>query len=691
MTSHPEAAGRKLADVVTQLPDPARLGLLRFERLNEASWKLLYLDPACQARLGLPASQLCDLLEAPYASLMQPAQRLQLHQQIQQQLQQHGHYRVQYRLHSPLGPLQLCELGQPLPGPGRQRLQGYLICQDDLTLPNPQHAALLAGLQQSACAILLVSPEGRLDYVNASFSQITQYSTDEVLGRSITELAAMENLAERLFDSHSGLASHNSWQGEFKSRRKNHEPYWGRLNISKVFDAQGQLSHYLGIYQDITDEKLQQQRVEKLAYTDTLTGLGNRAFFINRLDQHFQRQAPGNGCLLLVDIDNFKRINDSLGHQSGDKLLASLARRLRNSLPNQTPLARFASNEFALLLEDCSLHSGQQQARQLLETLGKPLFVDNQLISISGSIGLAQAPLHGSNTPTLLKHAGLALHKAKANGKQQLQVFSETLNAEAQDKLFLDNNLRLALERNELRLHYQPKLCLHSGRLLGLEALLRWQHPQRGMISPDSFIAVAEESGLIIPIGKWVMRTACRMARQLADAGLGRLHMAINLSSRQFADPELCRSLSDILAEEGLPGSQLELELTESLLLEASEATRQQLHQLKQLGVQLAMDDFGTGYSSLGYLKKFPIDVIKIDRSFVRDVPHCEDDMEIIAAVIAMAHKLRLQVVAEGIEDRQQLAFLRRQQCDIGQGYLFDRPLPADELLQRLSRYQRPV
>ncbi len=461
------------------------------------------------------------------------------------------------------------------------------------------------------------------------------------------------------------------------------------MSISKVYGDNRELTHYIGIYEDVTQTKLAQQRIERLAYTDNLTNLGNRPAFIRSLDERFVRDGESAMCLLLVDIDNFKRINDSLGHQTGDKLLISLARRLRNSLHSGGILARFASNEFAVLLDDTSLEDGQGVALQLLSTLDKPMFVDNQLINVTASVGLACAPLHGVDPASLMKNAGLALHKAKANGKHQVQVFTEVLNAEASYKLFVENNLRRALTQNELEVFYQPKICLRSGRLLGLEALLRWNHPERGMIRPDQFISVAEETGLIIPIGKWVVRQSCRMSKQLREAGLGNLHVAINLSPKQFSDPDLVASISSILKEEALPPHLLELELTEGLLLEASEDTHRQLDELKALGLTLAMDDFGTGYSSLSYLKKFPIDILKIDRSFINEIPDNQDDMEITSAVVAMAHNLKLKVVAEGIETPEQLAFLRRHRCDVGQGYLFDRPIPGRELAERLKRYPR--
>lgn len=893
MKSQPDVA-RMAAEVVTQLPVPSRLGMLRFERLNEASWAMLYLDPNCERQFGWPAVELCALIGTPYASLMEPQVRYQLHDAIQQQLTQSPHYLVRYTLHTSDGPLSLLEMGEAYKQHNRHLLRGYLTVVDGLfsettapaptadlenqnsrlqialelnqraqqeqllhlervraqqelilllarqryTMPNslqeaaelitrsacdiyqidcasiwnledqrlvpisayhradqqhhlpdaidasdfpdylealhssraidathalrdPRtremaeslrakdiHAMLDASIrvdgqvvgvlcleqrgssrawqsdeiafageladqfaqvinnhnrrtatsalhlfqravEQSANAFLLVNCDGVVEYVNPSFTAITQYSAEEVHGHRLAQLPALENLSELLFDAPSALAKSNSWQGEFKSRRKNLEPYWGQLSISKVYGDNRELTHYIGIYEDITQTKLAQQRIERLAYTDNLTNLGNRPAFIRNLDERFARDSDSPISLLLVDIDNFKRINDSLGHQTGDKLLISLARRLRNSLSTGGSLARFASNEFAVLLDDADLETGQQVACQLLATLDKPMFVDNQLISVTGSVGLACAPLHGRDPQTLMRNAGLALHKAKANGKHQVQVFTEALNAEASYKLFVENNLRRALTQNELDVFYQPKLCLRSGRLLGMEALLRWNHPEKGMIRPDQFISVAEETGLIIPIGKWIARQACRMSRQLSAAGMGNLQVAINLSPKQFSDPDLVASIATILKEEQLPANLLELELTEGLLLEATEDTRLQLDQLKSFGLTLAMDDFGTGYSSLSYLKKFPIDIIKIDRSFIHEIPDNQDDMEITSAVIAMAHNLKLKVVAEGIETAEQLAFLRRHRCDVGQGYLFDRPIPGAELLEKLKRYPR--
>ncbi|SEK50834.1 PAS domain S-box-containing protein/diguanylate cyclase (GGDEF) domain-containing protein [Atopomonas hussainii] len=547
-------------------------------------------------------------------------------------------------------------------------------------------------LEQSASAVILVDRLGRIEYTNSRFSDITQYEPEQLNGQLLSEQEFLAPLAALLRQPHQTFGADHRWQGEFKSYRKDLAPYWAQLSLSRVLSEHGELTHYLGIFEDITQSKLDQQRIERLAYVDDLTGLGNRAYFLQELDDFFgSRDAHGEreACLMLIDVDNFKRINDSLGHQTGDKLLMALAKRLGNSVRQMGKLARLAGNEFAVLLEDCDLSAAHSVADEALDTLSKPLFFDNQLINLTVSLGLACAKQHAEDPPTLLKHAGLALHKAKSSGKNRACAFDESLIAEASYRLFLENNLHRALELGELEVHYQPKIHLGHGKLQGLEALLRWRHPEKGMIRPDQFISVAEETGLILPIGKWVIREACQMLKRLGSHGLDQVKIAINLSPKQFSEPDLAGAIAKILQEENIDGTRIELELTESLLMDASQPLLDVLESLKSLGLSLAMDDFGTGYSSLSYLKKFPIDVLKIDRSFVMDIPQQEEDMEITAAVIAMAHNLRLNVVAEGIETREQLQFLRLHKCDIGQGYLFDKPLPPDELIERLKRYQR--
>ena len=656
------------------LPPLANLGLVRFERPNDASWQLAFPEDAGDALPGM-------LVESGPAERLAPQLRAQLQQRVQRQLQQASHYQLSYILTTAQGPLRLQEIGE-LCG---ERLRGYLLVQPSQATSREE--VCLSAIEQCAQAFLLVDIHGRVDYANPAFSAITQYSHAELQGLRLDDLPPLASLAELFRDAMRQSPERSNWNVEFSSQRKNLEPYWGRVTISRVRDGHGETTHYSGLWEDITLSKLSQQEFRQQALSDRLTGLGNRDFFLDRLQQRLSASPSEPFGVLLIEIDNFKRISDSLGHDIGDRLLVSLARRLRNSLPATTGLARLASNEFAVLLDAQAGKSSEDLARQLLQLLDRPLFAASQLISVTASLGLAHFPQHGGEPRTLLKHAGLALHKAKEVGKDRLQVFNDVLSSEADRSLFIENNLRHALERDELLLFYQPKLCLTSGRLTGLEALLRWQHPVKGLIPPDQFIGLAEDTGLIVPIGLWTIRESCRMLRTLDAAGRGDLKIAINLSPRQFDDTQLVGAIERILAEEQADATRLELELTESLLLDAGNDTFEQLSRLKSLGFTLAMDDFGTGYSSLSYLKKFPLDVIKIDRCFIKDIPQNQDDMEITAAVIAMAHKLKLHVVAEGIETDAQLAFLQHQHCNTGQGFLFDRPIAGSRLLDHLSRY----
>ncbi|MDR6678370.1 putative bifunctional diguanylate cyclase/phosphodiesterase [Pseudomonas oryzihabitans] len=864
MSIHSDAADAAVADQAGALSAPARLGLLRFERLNEASWAMLYLDPRCETSLGLPAQALCSLIDAPYASLMEPSVRHRLHEDIQLQLAEHGSYQVSYLFHSPDAPYHVIEVGESLQRHGRPLLRGYLLrvmgnealtgeweahtlalrstlallqeiqdldkqrlvlaqarqtlllelsrcavrkppshselaklllshgpaaftvdqvslwrlddngltcltSDERITTPCSDHqrrlreqgliedasqvlqppntaagtaldvalihddtltgllclrraqaatweagdvgfardladclAALVRGqerpperghpltrvMEASTDAFLLLDADGRLEHATDSFTRITGYPNTRIQGSLIEALPALENWSELLYEAWQRLAHQDSWQGELRCYRRDGESYWGMLSLSKILQPNGELQGYLGIFQDTSKTRFAQQQNDEVVFRDSLTGLANRNHFIARLEARLeQSNANREHSLLLVDIDNFKRVNDSLGHHIGDQLLVGLARRLRTALGKSALIARIASNEFAVLLEGMDAVAAAALARDTLVALDPPLYVEGHPTLISCSIGLTTARPHETDPQTLIKHAGLALHRAKANGGHQVQVFTEALIAEVSHKLFMQNNLRRALEQNELLMHYQPKVCLKRAKLLGLEALIRWQHPEKGMIRPDQFISVAEETGLIVPIGKWVIREVCRQLHQLDAAGFGDLQIAINLSPKQFTDPDLVQSFVTILEEEGIAPRRLELELTESLLLDATDATRETLEALKRLGMSLAMDDFGTGYSSLSYLKKFPIDIIKIDRSFIKDIPDNQDDMEITSAVIAMAHNLRLQVVAEGIETTEQLAFLRHHRCDIGQGYLFDKPIPAEQLDTALARY----
>ncbi len=429
-----------------------------------------------------------------------------------------------------------------------------------------------------------------------------------------------------------------------------------------------------------------EQEIERLAYYDSLTTLPNRALLKDRLRQSIAKTARDQkrAAVLFLDLDRFKGVNDTLGHIMGDRLLQEVARRLSSCLRETDTVARIGGDEFVVLLT--GLSKGQEEyisiiARKILDQLSTPVILDDKEIFTSCSIGIAVCPGDGEEVDTLLKHADLAMYQAKEQGRNNFQFFSRQMNDKVLERLMLENNLRRALERDELFLVYQPKMDLEHGALSGMEALLRWNHPELGLIMPGRFMPLAEETGLIRPIGEWVLRTACTQNKAWQDAGQAVLPISVNLSGKQMLQQDLAEKVASALAESGLAPHYLELELTESTVMSSAEETIIILQKLKQMGVSLAVDDFGTGYSSLSYLKHFPIDRLKIDRTFVRDITSNPDDAAIAEAIIAMAESLKLRVTAEGVELKEQLDFLLTRGCDEMQGFYFSHPIPADKMV----------
>jgi diguanylate cyclase (GGDEF)-like protein len=433
-----------------------------------------------------------------------------------------------------------------------------------------------------------------------------------------------------------------------------------------------------------------ERRIQQLAHYDALTGLPNRVMFGQALEQALHRAQRHEQplALLFVDVDRFKNINDALGHDAGDQLLREVAQRLRYCLRASDLVARFGGDEFIAVLEELpnTGYAGSVAAK-LLQALAEPMRIQEQEFHVTASIGIAAFPQDARDAITLQKHADIAMFRAKAQGRNGYCFYAPQGGAYSLERLTMEAQLKRALERGELALHYQPKQDIATGRITGMEALLRWQHPELGLVSPARFIPLAEETGLIVPIGEWVLRTACVQAAALPHrAGGDALRVAVNLSARQFADDSLIALVACVLEETGLASAALELEITETLIMQSPERTARLLAALREQGVKLAMDDFGTGYSSLAYLKRFPLDSIKIDRSFIHGVPGDGDGESITQAVIGMAHSLRLRAIAEGVETAQQLEFLREQGCDEIQGYFFSRPLPYEELADLLVR-----
>jgi diguanylate cyclase (GGDEF)-like protein/PAS domain S-box-containing protein len=460
-------------------------------------------------------------------------------------------------------------------------------------------------------------------------------------------------------------------------------------SAAPIHDRRGQVTGAVMVFRDVSAARALSLRISYLAEHDSLTDLPNRILLTDRLTQamalaHRRRQKL---ALLFLDIDRFKHINDSLGHGVGDRLLQSVAKRLLSCVRSSDTVSRQGGDEFVVVLSEVThAQDSARCANKILEALGAPHQIDAHELHITASIGIVTYPDDGRDAETLMKHADFAMYHAKDAGRNNYQFFKPEMNVRAIERQYLENSLRHALERNEFELHYQPKINLETKAMMGVEALIRWRHPHRGLVPPNQFIPIAEECGFIVPIGRWVLREACRQTKAWQNAGLTPLRVAVNISSVELRAKDFVAGVGAILAETGLDPSCLELELTETFLMQDSNSTGVVLQGLKEMGVQLALDDFGTGYSSLSFLKRFPIDTVKIDQSFVRDVTTDADDASIVSAVISMAGSLHMRVVAEGVETGEQLAFLQERGCAFGQGYYFSRPMIADEFSQLLEK-----
>jgi diguanylate cyclase (GGDEF)-like protein/PAS domain S-box-containing protein len=544
--------------------------------------------------------------------------------------------------------------------------------------------------EHSVEGILTFSPDGCIATCNPAASKLFGVAADALAGRRITTLIEAP-------PGWSGTDCLPLRQWESTARRVDAPSFPVELTVSETMvTGERQL---IGIVRDITERKLAQDRLAFLANYDSLTGLPNRSLFRDRLAQAMERarRSGRTMALLFLDLDHFKTINDSLGHDVGDRLLQHVAQALRTCLRKADTVARnttedftvsrLGGDEFTVIAENLDGPAAAQTvAQRLIEALHQPFSTGTQEIFVSTSVGITIFPLDETDLDGLIKHADIAMYRSKELGRNTYHFYSADLNAHAVDRLRMEGELRHALERNEFVLYYQPKADLRSGRITGVEALLRWNRPGVGLTAPASFIPLLEDIGLIVPVGDWVLRTACRQAAVWQQAGLPPLRLAVNLSARQFKQQDIGAAVSRVLFETGLDASRLELELTESMLMEDSEASAHILKNLVEMGTRVAIDDFGTGYSSLSYLKRFNVHTLKIDRSFVRDIPDDPDDCAIGSAVIALARSLRLRVVAEGVESEAQLAFLRDQGCDEFQGYLLSRPLPAAEFERWIAR-----
>jgi diguanylate cyclase (GGDEF)-like protein/PAS domain S-box-containing protein len=542
--------------------------------------------------------------------------------------------------------------------------------------------------------ILITDRAGVIQSVNPAFTRITGYSADEAVGKTPSILNSGKQSPEFYLHLWYSLERDGRWQGEVVNRRKNGLLYTEHLSISGIRNAEGLCEHYVAVFSDITHRKLAEERLHFLANHDALTGLPNRTLFLERLQRALDRaeEESSHLALFFVDLDRFKLVNDTLGHRAGDELLLRIADDLRAVLPPHATVARLSGDEFTVLLENIvSIDQVASRAQAILDELASETELRGEELYVTASIGISLYPEDGRSAEPLLANADAAMFRAKERGRNTFQFYTADLNARATERLKLEYALHRALSQSEFELWYQPKVELANGRLHGAEALLRWRHPELGLVSPAVFIPIAEESSLMAGIGEWVLDTACADVRRWTEAGLFAGRMAVNLSGRQFKFANIVEQVQNILDRSGLDSSWLELEVTESVAMDEERGMVEVLKQLRALGLQLAIDDFGTGYSSLSYLKRLPVQVLKIDQSFVAGLPGNGDDGAITSAIVSIAKSLGLKVVAEGVETVEQQQFLAGLGCEYGQGYLFGKPMPAGAferyLADRLAIY----
>jgi diguanylate cyclase (GGDEF)-like protein/PAS domain S-box-containing protein len=576
------------------------------------------------------------------------------------------------------------------------RVTGVVTVSLDITRQKEAqklNTLLATAIEHAGDVIEITDAESRFEYVNSAFERISGYERAEIIGRTHLSLLMSDTSEDRQhYAVQSAIANGKVWHGTLTGRRKDGSVYQQEATISPVRNAEGEITHYVAVKRDITEQLQHQARIWHLAHHDALTDLPNRVLFQDRLQQavaHAQRSGV-LVAILFIDLDNFKDVNDALGHEFGDHLLKAVTLRLRNCTRESDTIARLGGDEFAVIQTGLDRsESAAKLAEKILEHLSAPYLLEDQEVHISASIGVTICPLDQDDPLQIVKNADMAMYRAKNTGRANYKFYKEEMNLAFQARKALERDLRKALANDELDLFYQPQVDPRGDVIIGAEALLRWSHPDRGLVSPAEFVPIAEECGLIVNLGEWVLQTACRQNKIWQDLGLPRVRMAVNLSAVQFLYRDLMASVVRALETSGLDPASLELEITEGILMRETEVTISTLQRLAGLDIQIAVDDFGTGYSSMAYLKLFPVNKIKIDRTFVKEVTSDRGDAAIVSAVIGLAHGLGLTVAAEGVETLEQAVHLRAQGCDELQGYYFGRPMPAGAFQRRLAEMAR--
>lgn len=540
-----------------------------------------------------------------------------------------------------------------------------------------------------ANAVFITDCDGRIKWVNNAFTSLSGYSTEEVTGKTPRLFKSGKHDVSFYRQVWQTILAGKVWRGEIVNRHKDGDLYTVNQTITPLLDTRGKVCHFVAIHEDISEKKEAEERILYMAHYDTLTNLPNRILFRDHLELELAHAYRSGRmvAVMFLDLDRFKIINDTLGHTFGDHLLKGVAERLRACVREGDTVSRLGGDEFTFIIPDIvQPQDAVFIAQKILNVMSRPFHVEGREVHVTPSIGIAMYPSDATDADSLIKKADTAMYYAKEQGKNSFKFYRDDMDIGNLERLTLENGLRKALEKGELLVYYQPLIDQNTGQIISMEALTRWQHPELGMIFPTKFIPVAEETGLIIPIGEWVLITACAQTRAWHDAGFHTLRVTVNLSARQFKQQNLVNMITQVLQKTGLDPHFLELELTEGIVMQNDASILSVLRELKSMGIHFSIDDFGTQYSSLSYLKRFPIDTLKIDRSFVHDITTNPDDAAIVTAIIAIAESLKLKVVAEGVENKEQAAFLHKLRCDNIQGYVYSHPLPACDIEHLLQK-----
>jgi diguanylate cyclase (GGDEF)-like protein/PAS domain S-box-containing protein len=658
---------------------------------DDADWTMEFVSDGCSRLTGYPPEDLLLNARIAYETLIHPEDRDRIREAGQEAIAQRRRFDIEYRMIRADGEVRwVWERGTGVVNSDGKVTAVEGIIQDITDRREAVHALREAERRYHSLfhnaveGIFRSTPDGTYLDANPALARIYGFDSPEEMTDQLKDIRRQLYVDPGRREEFMRIVKERGSVTGFESQvyRKDGGIIWISENARAVFDDNSRVMLYEGTVEDITERKLYQARIEQQANFDTLTGLANRSLLNDRLQQAILA-AQRHGSVVavaFVDLDRFKFVNDSLGHHFGDRLLKTTAERLRACVRDCDTVARLGGDEFVLLIAD---DSGQETVTRIMErvlsSVAQPWVIDEGEFNVTCSVGIAMYPADGSESEALLKNADSAMYRAKESGGNSFNYFTNDLNVQMTERLEMESRLRRALEREQFLLHYQPRVDLTSGRIIGTEALIRWHIPEQGMIPPGRFIPLAEETGLIVPIGRWVLQTACAQNKAWQRAGLPPIVVSVNVSARQFRHDNLVETVADVLTQTGLDGRYLEIELTESMVMHDPGKLAAMLVELKKLGIQIAVDDFGTGYSSLSYLKRFPVDRLKVDRSFVQDIATDHDDATIVRTIIALGHNLGLKVVAEGVETEEQVKFLRQNHCDEMQGYYFGMPVSAEE------------